>query len=45
MDLFTSGTDRHRYTSCYRRPVIAWEASIAPAIPSRQSAEQSGGQP
>lgn len=39
------GTDRHWYTSCYRRPVIAWEAPIAPAIPSRQSAEQSGGQP
>lgn len=36
--------DRHWYTSRYQRPVIAWEAGIAPAIPPRQSAEHSGGQ-
>jgi hypothetical protein len=43
------GTDEHWYTVRYRRPVIAREAPIAPAIPLRQpaeqSAEQSGGQP
>jgi hypothetical protein len=36
--------DSHWYTSRYQRPVIAWEAPVAPANPPRQSAEQSGGQ-
>ncbi|HEU5386713.1 MAG TPA: hypothetical protein VFV73_12485 [Streptosporangiaceae bacterium] len=38
------GTDRHWYSSRYRRPVIAWEAPVAPAIPPPLSAEQSAGQ-
>lgn len=36
--------NQHWYTSHYQRPVIAWEAPIAPAIPSKRAAEQSGGQ-